>query len=536
MIRLYLKRSLVLTLSLLLTTTIFAQSQGKAKVQIKKSENGTTEEYSEEFELQDGQDIEDILKQLDLLDEFGQLKDGQAFEINIRKLDGEEEIQNYDIEFYPGHEDHAGSPFLGVMLRDLDQDALENSGTTTGALITEIIEDTQAATTDLQAGDVIVEVNDEVINNVSDLVNAIRSKDVGDPVKVVYYRDGKKKRVNTTLGERDEYEYRFFSPEVDFNFEMPDMEDFDIMIAPGTLEVPEGVEWFNEDVFESEERSFLGVTSGHGCGEETSDGARIGCVIEGSSAEDMGLMKGDVVTSFNGVAVNHFDELADQIGSTSPGDKIDMEVIRDGKNKRVKGEIGKRTYSECDSFKFFKDFKGTDEEGNIFYDYEFNFDEEEMEERLEDVYRRLEESQALMEERQHMMEMEQRERGLFGDNEETVSIRIEVEPISQDEAEAVNANAEPQLELSDDLEMLNISFFPNPTNGQINLKFSLAQEGDLDIYLYDEGGNIVYQETRMGFSGSYVNSIDISRESDGAYFLQIMQSGKTFSKKLIKNS
>jgi hypothetical protein len=205
---------------------------------------------------------------------------------------------------------------------------------------------------------------------------------------------------------------------------MHDMEKFEFLVAPEAMEFAEEFEWFDAGVFTSEERSFLGVTSGHACGEEKSEGAKIGSVIDGSSAHDMGLQAGDIVTSFNGTSVNHFDELADLISASTPGDKINLEVTRDGKNKKIKGDIGKRTYSECDSFKVFKDFKGTDEGGNLFYDYEFNFDEAEMEDRLEDVYRKLEESRSELDEQREQLD---RDREFF-DSSEMLSIRIEVEP------------------------------------------------------------------------------------------------------------
>ncbi|MCB0762840.1 MAG: PDZ domain-containing protein, partial [Flavobacteriales bacterium] len=139
-----------------------AQDNGKAKVKIKRSQDGSTEEFYEEFDLEEGQDIEDILHQLDLLDEFGQLKDGQAFEISIRKLDGDQEIQNYDISFFP--EGHEFKGFLGVKLKSAD----EEESASVGALVSEVIGGTAAEESGLEAGDLIVQVDDEPIESLEE--------------------------------------------------------------------------------------------------------------------------------------------------------------------------------------------------------------------------------------------------------------------------------------------------------------------------------------------------------------------------------
>ena len=379
--------------SLTVSYSLLAQSSGKAKVQIKKNENGATEEYTQEFELEDGQDIQDILRELDLLDEFGQLKDGEAFEINIRKLDGEDELKNYDISFFP---EEAGQPFLGVRLKEVHQEMdFEGSSESIqpGAYVTEIIDGTGAEVAGLQAGDIIYEIDDEPVDDVQELVETILSKDVGDEIKVEYLRDGKKKKVQARLGDREpeEYSYFYFDEE---DFEMPEFEDFDVILAPYMEELENT---WSENMAGMEESSFLGVTPG--CESMEGEGVEIGCIVEGSSAEDMGILKNDRITSFNGKAVSNFDELADQIQATEPGEEVKIELLRNGKKKTIKGEIGVREYSVCDEMMVFPRFEGMDENGDFHYNYQFNMDDESMIEWQEQLQEMLEENQVLMEER-----------------------------------------------------------------------------------------------------------------------------------------
>lgn len=540
-------RFFAMAIMALLSTALVAQSQGKAKVQIKKSENGSTEEYSEEFELKDGQDIQDILRELNLLDEFGQLKDGQAFEINIRKFEGEEELQKYDIQFYPERKSWMDAkPMLGVMLREANSE----EGGDAGAQVTEVIDGTAAQTADLEIGDIIYEINGDAVKSVADLVNLIQALEVGDDVKVNYYREGKKKKANTTLGEW-KTEETFFYHSDDFVF--PHSEDFDLFVHPETLDIPEfdsrqleelqelndnALFWLDESAA-MEEGAFLGVSPSCDSGE--GEGVQLGCIVEGSSAEEMGLLQGDRVTSFNGAAVNNFDELSDAIGNAQPGDNIKMDVLRGGKKKNVKGNIGKREYSNCDKMKIYHDFKGMDEGGNLFYDYQFNMDEEEMEQMQMEIEALMEGAAQELEERGAELNLLERElnenennHGMFEETE-SVSIRIDLQEVSDAEADNM-AGLGVSFDNENDLIMESISFYPNPSNGQINLRFSLATEGDVKIMIFDQRGNMIFNESRMNFNGYYANDIDISNQADGAYFLQIVQNTQTYSKKIIKQS
>jgi hypothetical protein len=93
--------------------------------------------------------------------------------------------------------------YLGVSLRDLTVQLGDYFGVEDGegALIEEVNADTPAAEAGLQAGDVIVQIDDEKIDDVADVTSYLRDKDPGDEVAVTVLRKGKDKTFEVKLGE-----------------------------------------------------------------------------------------------------------------------------------------------------------------------------------------------------------------------------------------------------------------------------------------------------------------------------------------------
>ncbi|MBR9861165.1 Do family serine endopeptidase [bacterium] len=58
-------------------------------------------------------------------------------------------------------------------------------------------------------------------------------------------------------------------------------------------------------------------------------------VIEGGAADKAGLKSGDVITHINEIEVNKSSSLQEQISKYYPGDKVDIDIIRDGKKKEL---------------------------------------------------------------------------------------------------------------------------------------------------------------------------------------------------------
>ena len=69
-------------------------------------------------------------------------------------------------------------------------------------------------------------------------------------------------------------------------------------------------------------------------------GVIVGSVQRGSAAEKAGLRQGDVITAFNGTAVNEANELRNLVASTQPGTEVTLTILRDGREQELKITVG----------------------------------------------------------------------------------------------------------------------------------------------------------------------------------------------------
>ncbi len=290
--------------------------------------------------------------------------------------------------------------------------------------------------------------------------------------------------------------------------------------------------------YESGSRAFLGVTSG---GSSEGKGAMVGRVIEGGSAEHMGLKEGDIITQFDGEKIFNFSMLREAVREARAGENVSLKIERDGKRKNIKGTIGEKQDDDIHSFFF----------DNGEHEYYNEFDSEKLENMLEELEIELEnldgqnfhfewDGEDMEEWSKEFSEKMQAWGEAFGNsfefdnNNSTRTVVIIVEDISKEEADAVNAQADPKLSTVNDLDLGELRFYPNPGDGQFDLSFTSNQSGDLNLMIFDSYGKKVYYEMLGDFEGRYENEIDISRRTAGSYFLQIEQGGKTYSKKIVK--
>ena len=95
-------------------------------------------------------------------------------------------------------------PFLGVSgLLTVNQAVASSFSLSVdkGAMIRDIVPDSPAAEAGLQPEDVIVGVDDEEITTVEDLIQAIHSKQIGQRVKITYWRGNTRNTTYATLTE-----------------------------------------------------------------------------------------------------------------------------------------------------------------------------------------------------------------------------------------------------------------------------------------------------------------------------------------------
>ncbi|RLZ12680.1 Do family serine endopeptidase [Faecalibacter macacae] len=66
---------------------------------------------------------------------------------------------------------------------------------------------------------------------------------------------------------------------------------------------------------------------------KTGKGVMVTNVTNNGSAIDAGIKNGDIITRIDGKSINTFSNLSFQIGSKRPGDKVNVTVLRDGKER-----------------------------------------------------------------------------------------------------------------------------------------------------------------------------------------------------------
>jgi putative serine protease PepD len=86
------------------------------------------------------------------------------------------------------------------------------------------------------------------------------------------------------------------------------------------------------------ERAYLGVESSAA----TSSGAEVQGVVDGGPAERAGIKTGDVVKRVDGRAVKEPSDIAAAIADNGPGDRIEVEVERDGSTSTIGVTLGTR--------------------------------------------------------------------------------------------------------------------------------------------------------------------------------------------------
>ena len=97
-------------------------------------------------------------------------------------------------------------------------------------------------------------------------------------------------------------------------------------------------------------RGFLGIEMqeltpdlAKSLGAEGTEGVLIRQVTANSPAAKADLRNGDIITRIAGRDIKSPEQLLDAVASTSPGDKVSVEIIRDGKAQTIEVVLGERT-------------------------------------------------------------------------------------------------------------------------------------------------------------------------------------------------
>jgi hypothetical protein len=85
------------------------------------------------------------------------------------------------------------------------------------------------------------------------------------------------------------------------------------------------------------------------------------------------------------------------------------------------------------------------------------------------------------------------------------------------------------------LDITDLNIYPNPSNGQFKVTFTLPDNAPVGLKITDMEGKTIWKDASTNFSGRYDNNIDLSTQPKAVYILEIMQNNKTMLKKLVMN-
>jgi S1-C subfamily serine protease len=228
--------------------------------------------------------------------------------------------------------------------------------------------------------------------------------------------------------------------------------------------------------------------------------------IENSTANLMGILKGDIIKEINGYPVFDWSDVATGVDAMKPGEKIKVSLSRNGEGRVLSGTIKSKRETNGSS----RCNEGSDNDNEDFnFNFDFDIDEN------DDDNVRISRSPS-DEERRNIDDME-----------------VVVEDLTGADADNMRAKYGVDMPVVSDLQVTQVTLFPNPSMGMFTLKFNLPQNGDTAIRIFNNLGREIYNYELSGFSGEFEDNIDISQNGAGSYFLAITQNGKTMTKKII---
>ncbi|MCU0348874.1 MAG: PDZ domain-containing protein [Saprospiraceae bacterium] len=221
--------------------------------------------------------------------------------------------------------------------------------------------------------------------------------------------------------------------------------------------------------------------------------------VKGSTAAELALKEGDVLTHINGYQVVDWQDVTTAISMIKPGETITVDYLRHGKplnaSKPIKSYAQTKNCPNCDCDDNesvviaktpgsstwpgweVKSFSGTSPRVNV------------------------------------------------------QDAKIELGNISQDEISGLR-NKGIQLSSNNSLTVESLKISPNSTTGMFQLEFNMPTSGNTLVRIYNLAGRTLYEYDLGKFSGKFSDSVDISQNGTGNYFLEITQGGKGFNKKI----
>lgn len=234
---------------------------------------------------------------------------------------------------------------------------------------------------------------------------------------------------------------------------------------------------------------FLGVRH-----EDTEEEGVVVEVISKSTAAAMGLRDGDVVTAINGHPIIDWDDMSTAINVMKVGEMATVEYLRDGK----KATASQPVKSYCET----RPAEGPQ------IRIEINGDDREADSRPDENFTNVDIRNAI----------------------------VDVKDLTTEESASMQNRFGVEMPVTNDLRLERLNVAPDANHNAFQLQFSLPQEGETSIRVYNAAGRMIYNYDLGKFSGEFTDQVNLSQNGAGNYFLEVRQGNKSATKKLILQS
>jgi len=203
---------------------------------------------------------------------------------------------------------HVTRGSIGVGLGGADAVTLKALGLNSGVNVTNIVPGGPADKGGVKAEDIIVAINGKPVKDGDDLVSRVSDTPIGSPITLTVDREGKKVDLKVTV--QDRLEVFKDDPRIVGENARP--------VDPGKPEV--GNVKFGVQLRELSQAEKDKTPSKRGMA--------IASVVDGSFAEDINLLQGDIITQINQQPISSMDDVRKVQGTLKPGDAVAFRVLR----------------------------------------------------------------------------------------------------------------------------------------------------------------------------------------------------------------
>ncbi len=246
---------------------------------------------------------------------------------------------------------------LGVIVKYLDQEALETKSLDHGVLILDVIEESEAEAIGLREDDVIIEWQGEEVESADQLAEWVEAIEETQDVRFKIRRGGEvlEKSARLEPGEEDK----------ELEVVLDDLEG-EISVH-GLPRLQRSLRKLKEGPWSamvSRKGGYLGVEARRLSDQlltyfDVEYGVLLERVIEESPAEKSGLKAGDVITAIGKKEIHDYGDLVRTLNYHDPGEEVSVNYVRKGEQRNVTVELAdKKAGFEIDSGKMHWNWRG----------------------------------------------------------------------------------------------------------------------------------------------------------------------------------